>query len=53
MDISLACVSAIIPDRTPILEVTDLPANWQDVTAHPVLQKIGLNWLKRPSNQRS
>jgi RES domain-containing protein len=45
-DIPLACVSAIIPDRTPILEVTDLPVNWQDVSAYPALQKIGLNWLK-------
>jgi RES domain-containing protein len=45
-DIPLACVSAIIPDRTPILEVTDLPVNWQDVSAYPVLQTIGLNWLK-------
>jgi len=45
-DIPLACVSAIIPDRTPILEVTDLPINWQDVSAYPVLQKIGLNWLQ-------
>ena len=45
-DIPLACVSAIIPDRTPILEITDLPVNWQDVSAYPVLQKIGLNWLK-------
>jgi RES domain-containing protein len=46
-DIPLACVSAIIPDNTPILEVTDfLPANWQQVSAYPVLQEIGLKWLK-------
>ena len=45
-DIPLAIVSAIIPDRAPILEVTDLPVNWQDVSAYPILQKIGLNWLK-------
>ncbi len=45
-NIPLACVSAIMPDRTPILEVTDLPINWQYVSADPVLQKIGLNWLQ-------
>lgn len=46
MDISLTCVSALVPDATPILEVFDLPNNWQDVSAYPVLQKIGLSWLK-------
>jgi RES domain-containing protein len=46
-DIPLACVIASIPDNTPILEVTDfLPANWQQVSAYPVLQEIGLKWLK-------
>lgn len=45
-DISLACVSAIIPDTTPILEITDLPANWQAVSTYPNLQEIGLKWLK-------
>jgi RES domain-containing protein len=45
-DIPLTCVSAIIPDTTPILEITDLPANWQDVSAYPVLQEIGRRWLK-------
>jgi RES domain-containing protein len=45
-DIPLSCVSAIIPDTTPILEITDLPANWQEVAAYPILQKIGLKWLK-------
>ena len=33
-------------DRTPILAVTDLPVNWQDISADPVGQKIGLKWLK-------
>jgi RES domain-containing protein len=28
------------------LEITNLPANWQDVSAAPVLQKLGLKWLK-------
>jgi RES domain-containing protein len=46
MDISLSCVSAIVPDGTPVLEITNLPANWQDVSAYPVLQKLGLKWLK-------
>lgn len=45
-DIPLACVSAIIPDTTPILEITDLPANWQDVAAYPMLQEIGRKWLQ-------
>lgn len=45
-DIPLACVSAIIPDITPILEITDLPANWQDVAAYPMLQEIGRKWLQ-------
>jgi RES domain-containing protein len=44
--IPLACVSAIVPDDLPILAVTDLPANWQDVSAYPTLQKIGIDWLK-------
>ena len=44
--IPLSCVSAIVPDDLPILEVKDLPANWQDVSAYSVLQKIGLDWLK-------
>jgi RES domain-containing protein len=44
--IPLSCVSAIVPENLPILEVKDLPANWQDVEAYPVLQKIGLDWLK-------
>jgi RES domain-containing protein len=47
-DIPLACVSATIPENTPILEITTeiLPANWQDVAAYPVLQQIGLKWLQ-------
>jgi RES domain-containing protein len=47
-DIPLVCVSAIIPDTTPILEITTdlLPANWQEVSAYPVLQEIGLKWLQ-------
>ena len=45
-DIPLACVSAVIPDATPILEITDLPANWQDVAAYPILQEIGRKWLR-------
>lgn len=44
--IPLSCVSAIVPDDLPILEIKDLPANWQDVSAYPTLQKIGLDWLK-------
>jgi hypothetical protein len=43
--IPLSCVSAIVPDNTPILEIEDLPANWQDVDAYSVLQKIGLDTL--------
>jgi RES domain-containing protein len=45
-DIPLACVSAIIPDTTPILEITDLPANWQDFAAYSMLQEIGRKWLQ-------
>jgi RES domain-containing protein len=47
-DIPLGCVSAIIPDTTPILEITKdiLPANWQDVSAYSDLQEIGLKWLQ-------
>jgi RES domain-containing protein len=45
-NIPLACVSAMIPDTTPILEITDLPANWQEVSADPILQEIGRKWLK-------
>jgi RES domain-containing protein len=47
-DLPLVCVSAIIPDTTPILEITTdlLPANWQEVSAYPVLQEIGLKWLQ-------
>jgi RES domain-containing protein len=46
MTIPLSCVSAIVPEELPILEVKDLPANWQDVSAYPVLQSIGLKWLR-------
>ncbi len=44
--IPLSCASAIVPGDLPILEVKDLPANWQDVSAYPTLQKIGLDWLR-------
>ncbi len=46
-NIPLACISAIIPDTTPILEITDLPTNWQDVSAYSVLQEIGRKWLRQ------
>jgi RES domain-containing protein len=45
-DIPLACVNAIIPDTTPILEIVDLPSDWQEVSAYPILQEIGRKWLK-------
>jgi RES domain-containing protein len=45
-DIPLACVSAIIPDTTSILEITDLSVNWQGVAAYPILQEIGRKWLR-------
>jgi RES domain-containing protein len=46
VSIPLACVSAVVPDDVPILEVRDLPGNWQDVLAYPSLQRIGLDWLR-------
>jgi RES domain-containing protein len=47
-DIPLVCVSAIIPDTIPILEITRdfLPVSWQEVSAYPILQEIGLKWLQ-------
>jgi RES domain-containing protein len=33
-------------DTTPILEITDLPINWQDVAAYPILQEVGRKWLR-------
>lgn len=46
-NIPLACISATIPDTTPILEITDLPTNWQDVSAYSVLQEIGRKWIRQ------
>jgi RES domain-containing protein len=46
IDIPLACVSAIVPKSTPILEIMDLPNDWRDVSAYPILQESGRKWLK-------
>jgi RES domain-containing protein len=46
IDIPLACVSAIVPESTPILEMKDLPSDWQNVSAYPILQEIGRKWLR-------
>jgi RES domain-containing protein len=46
IDIPLACVSAIVPESTPILEMADLPSDWRDVSAYPSLQERGRKWLR-------
>ncbi|WP_310428566.1 hypothetical protein [Chamaesiphon sp. VAR_48_metabat_135_sub] len=39
-NIPLTCVSATIPDSIPILDITDLPANWQQVSAYSFLKVL-------------
>ena len=46
IDIPLACVSGIVPESTPILEMKDLPSNWQYVSVYPILQESGRKWLR-------
>ena len=46
--IPLIAIRAQIPDNLVIIEVDikDLPSNWQQVSAYPLLQQIGKKWLE-------
>ncbi len=46
--IPLVGIRAIIPDDTPMTEIhaEDLPLNWQETSAYPVLQRLGKQWLQ-------
>ncbi len=46
--IPLVAMRAQIPDNLVIIEVDikDLPSNWQEVSAYPLLQQIGKKWLE-------
>ena len=44
----LVAIRAWLPDELAIEEINqnDLPNNWQEVAAYPVLQQIGKDWLQ-------
>ena len=46
--IPLVAIRAYLPDALPIetVEIADLPAHWQEVSAYPELQRIGKQWLQ-------
>ena len=45
--VSLVAIKAWLPDELKIEEIerSQLPDNWQDISAYPILQKIGQDWL--------
>ncbi len=46
--IPLVAIRAYLPDNLSIetIQIEDLPANWQEVSAYPELQQIGKRWLQ-------
>ena len=43
-NVPLVAIKAHIPDAA-IEKIESLPDNWQEVSAYPILQKIGRDWL--------
>ncbi len=47
--IPLIAIRAFLPDdiAMTVVEVSNLPENWQSMAAYPVLQNIGKQWLQK------